>query len=603
MLITRLRLVALAGLVAALAACSGERAPTTGADGKPLKVYRHAMDGAPVNIDPVQSAVVYSNFVTINAYDTLYTYKYLARPYELKPNLATGMPKVSDDGLTYTYTIKPGTRFVDDPAFEGGKGRVVTAGDFVYSIKRHFDPNNQSQGSWLWDGKFVGMKAWKEAGADYDKPVEGLQALDDTTIQIKLTKPFPQLTYTFAMGFSGIVPREAVEMYGAGMATKAVGSGPYKLERFSNTKAVMTPNPNFRKEPVDLAAEGYDPAKHAQYGLDAIDGRSPPFVDRLEIDFIQENAARWASFTSDKEVQHIYVPVEQVDTILASKDPITAKPEWAERYHMTSGTEAGFIYTYMNMDGVLGDDGTPEQNAKNKALRCAMRDAFSWADRNRRFYSGLGKIFPGFIPPVVPEFDPNASLDSTVQNMERAKQRLKDAGWTADTLPEITYGHTSAVFYRQIFEQLRGWLQELGFPQKKVKSKAYATFGDFNRDMKNSVLDIAGLGWGLDYPDAENTLQLMYGPYETPGSNNANYKNPAYDALYEQSSVMQPGPERTRIYREMNEMIIEDCVVMSGMSRNRIYLFQKDVIGLPDREILGGFWLKYVDVKTPETAG
>lgn len=597
----RLRTCALAALVSTLAACGGG-APQTGADGKPLKVYRHSMDGAPVNIDPVQSAVIYSNFITINTYDTLYTYKYLARPYELKPNLATALPEVSDDGLTYTIKIKPNTRFIDDPAFADGKGRVVTAEDFVYSIKRHFDPANQSQGSWLWDGKIVGMKAWADAGADYDKPVEGLRALDDTTIQIKLVKPFPQLTYTFAMGFSGIVPREAVDKYGPGLATKAVGSGPYQLTRFSTTKAVLVPNPNYRKEPLDLAAEGYDPAKHAQFGLEALDGKAPPFVDRLEIDFIEETAARWASFTSDKEVQFSNVPVEQVDAVVASKQPVTLKKEWSDRYFSTSGIEAGFVYTYMNMDGVLGDDGTPEQNAKNKALRCAMRDAFSWAERNRRFYSGIGTIFPGVITPVVPEYDPDADRDSVIQNLERGKQRLKDAGWTAETLPKITYGHTAAVVYRQMFDQFRGWMTELGFPAEKVDVKTYATFGDFNRDVKNSVLDIAGIGWGLDYPDAENTLQLFYGPYETPGSNNANYKNPEYDRLYEQSSVMQPGPERTAIYRKMNQMLIDDCVAMTGLSRNRIYLWHKDVIGLPDREILGGFWLKYVDVKTPDAA-
>ena len=42
----------------------------------------------------------------------------------------------------------------------------------------------------------------------------------------------------------------------------------------------------------------------------------------------------------------------------------------------------------------------------------------------------------------------------------------------------------------------------------------------------------------------------------------------------------------------------DDCVALTGLSRTRIYLWHKDVIGVPDREILGGFWLKYVDVKT-----
>ncbi|NIQ93193.1 MAG: hypothetical protein GWN87_02500, partial [Desulfuromonadales bacterium] len=80
-------------------------------------------------------------------------------------NLAEELPQVSADGLIYTIRIKPGVRFIDDPAFEEGRGRAVTAEDFVYSIKRHFDPEVRSLGAWLWAGKIVGMNEWKEEGA------------------------------------------------------------------------------------------------------------------------------------------------------------------------------------------------------------------------------------------------------------------------------------------------------------------------------------------------------------------------------------------------------------------------------------------------------
>ena len=601
MLIARLRVAALAALVAALtAACSGERAPTTGADGKPLKVYRHSEDGSPTALDPVQAATTYSNLVVVNVYDTLYTYKYFKRPYELKPNLATSLPTVSDDGLTYTFKIKPGVEYTDDEAFPDGKGREVVAEDFVYSIKRHFDPANRSQGSWLWTNKIVGLDDWGKNGADYAKPVEGLKALDDHTIQIKLTKPFPQLPYTFAMGFSAFVPKEAVDHYGREISVNPVGSGPFKLERFSTAKAVFVLNPKFRQEPVDLEYEGYDPAIHGEFGVAAIDGRSPPFVDRMEIDFFTETASRWASFTKGSEVQWTWAPVEQVDAVVKNKQPIVLKDEYAEKYHYTGDSEPAVVYAYFNMDGVLGDDGPPEQDAKNKALRCAMVKAFDWQERNDRFYNGIGAIYPGIIPPAVPEFDPNMDRWSVTHDLEEAKQILADAGWTPETLPKLTYGHSAGVTQRQIGELTRGFMTAMGWPIEKFELKSYATFGDFNRAIKNSQLDMGGLAWQLDYPDAENVLQLFYGPYETPGSNNANYKNPEYDALYEKTSVMQPSAERTKLYRKMNQMIVDDCVQIMGLSRTRAYMWHKDVIGYPDRHILGGQWIRYVDVKTPE---
>ncbi len=581
-----------------LGGCGNEREQTGTEPGKAVKVYRHAMDGAPTNLDPTQSATVYASYLTRNVYDTLYSYKYLKRPYELKPNLAVAMPEVSADGLTYTIRIKKGVRYVDDPCFEGGKGRELVAGDFVYSIKRHFDPKNRSQGLWLWQGRIAGLDQWKADGADYSQTVEGLKALDDHTIQITLTRPYPQLTYTLAMGFSSIVSPEAVAEYGRELSVHPVGSGPFRMVRFDTSKAVLVPNPNFRAEPLDLAAEGYDPTLHGHLGLKALDGRSPPFVDRLEIDFISENAARWNSFTKGNEIQFTVVPVEQVDGVLASKQPVKLKKTWSDQYHWKSGTEAGLVYVPMNLHRpALGYSDDPGENARRKALRCAIIKSFDWEARNERFYSGIGTVYPGIIPPVTPEFDAEADRASVTRDVNGAKKLLARHGWTADTLPELRYGIVSSVIQRQFFEQMRGFLGDIGYPSEKIVLDSYATFGDFNKAVKTDQLDFFGIGWALDYPDAENTLQLLFGPNETPGSNNSNMKNARFDALYRQSSVMQPGAERTALYREMNRIAIEECASVMSLSRNRIYMWHKDVIGWPDREILGGFWLRYVDVR------
>ncbi|MEM1081911.1 MAG: hypothetical protein AAGH65_10060, partial [Pseudomonadota bacterium] len=64
-----------------------------------FEIYRHSIDEAPSNLDPALASTIYSNMVVVNVFDTLYRYKYLARPYELTPNLATNFPTVSDDGV------------------------------------------------------------------------------------------------------------------------------------------------------------------------------------------------------------------------------------------------------------------------------------------------------------------------------------------------------------------------------------------------------------------------------------------------------------------------------------------------------------------------
>jgi ABC-type transport system substrate-binding protein len=581
-------------LAVVLTACGESTAPDDNS-----RVYRHSTDGAPSSLDPAQAATVYSNMVVVNVFDTLYRYKYLARPYQIAPNLATGMPEVSADGLEYTFRIRPDARYTDDPAFPDGIGRAVTVNDLVYSLKRHFDPATRSQGAWLWTGRIVGLDAWAEAGADYAADIEGLSVIDDHTLRIRLTAPYPQLVYTLATGFSALVPQEAVAHYGREFGVRPVGSGPFRLTSFDSALARLERNPHFKRPPLDLAAEGYDPALHGEYGLAAIDGIEYPVLDRLEIHFIQENAARWSSFASGA-VDNVMVPNEQVEQVLDSRgpnnsDPIRFRPEMAEQYHGSSGVEAGFVYAGFNMaDERYGHHPDPARDAANRALRCAVRDAFDWDARNDTFYYGIGRIFPGVIPPVVPEFDPDLARDSVEGRIEQGRQRLTEAGWDADNLPELNYGLVSGVQQRQMYDQFRARLIELGFPPERIGAETFATFGDFSRAMKNRRLDLFFLGWTLDYPDAQNTLQLFYGPYETPGSNNFNYRNPEFDALYEQAATLQPGPQRTELYQRMNRMVIDDCVAITGLSRTRIHLWDKAITMFPDNEILGGFFMRFV---------
>ena len=234
----------------------------------------------------------------------------------------------------------------------------------------------------------MGLDDWKVAGSDYSVTIEGLQALDKYTIQIKLVKPYPQLTHTLAQGYSAIHPREAVEYYGREFSIHPVGSGPFQLQLFDTVQAVLVRNPKYRKEPIDLAAEGYQESVHGQYGLKQIEGKSPPLLDRLEIHFIKEQLSRWNSFTKADEIHFSSIPKELIDEVLLQKKPeIILKPKYAEKYHMAHMVESGFVYTSFNMrDPEIGYNDDPKREAMNKALRCAIRYAYDWEERNKIFY-------------------------------------------------------------------------------------------------------------------------------------------------------------------------------------------------------------------------
>jgi ABC-type transport system substrate-binding protein len=512
------------------------------------------------------------------------------------------MPEVSADGLTYTIRIKQDVRFTDDEAFPGGRGREVTAGDFVYSIKRHFDPASLAQGAWLWQDRIEGLDAWKTAGSDYSHQVDGLRAVDEYTVQIRLTRPFPQLLHTLTQGYAAIVPREAVDHYGRGFSNHPVGSGPFRLLSIDSARAVLERNDQFRKEPFSLAAEGFDAVAQDGLGLENLEGAVPPFLDRLQIEFIAEDAARWNAFMSGN-IQFIKVPVTQFDRVLASREPIRVAPDLEQSFRFEANRESGFVYTNFNLaDERIGYHPDPVQDERNRALRCAIVKAFDWRRRNEIFYYGIGQVFPGIIPPVAPEFGYD-NREYVRHDLDGARLLLETHGWTAENLPILEYGFPSSVTERQMFEQFRSFMADIGYPPEKVQPLTFATFGDYNRAYSQRRVMLITSSWNMDYPDAENTMQLFYGPNGSPGSNSSNYNNPEYDELYRRGAALQASEERTSLYRKMNQLVIEDCASISGLARTLLFLWDRDAVMLPDRSFVGGYFLRFVDVSLPPSHG
>jgi len=563
-------------------------------------VVKFSTKGAPITMDPVQASTNYANLMICTIYDQLYDYKYLARPYEMKPRLAKGMPEISEDGLTYTFEIKEGVFYADDECFPDGKGREVVVDDFVYSMKRMYDPKNLAQGEWVWQGRIVGLDEWKANGADYSKPIEGIKTYGKYKFSITLTAPYPQLIYTLAMGYSSFVPREAVEYYGKAFGINPVGSGPYRLKTFTTKKAVLERNPSYREEYFDLEAEGYDPETQKWLNVHLIDGKRLPISENLDIYFMSEGMARWNSLTKGNEIQFGIIQPELMHMVAEEVDPLKLKPFYASKYQATSAPQVEVVYLSFNMDNPeIGYNPDPERNHRNLLLRKAIQKAYNWEQRNKRFYNGTAEIFPGVIPPGLDAYDPEADRDSITMDLDRARELLAEGGWTPENLPVLEYCGVGIVVYRQFYEQFRGWMEKIGYPREKIKNITYATFGDFSKAVKQRECMLIGMAWGADYPDSENMLQLFYGPNASPGSNNANFDDPEFNRLFRQAKTMQPGPERTKIYQQLNHIIADQVPSICGLARKEPYIWHRNLVLLHSKNPHGSV-LKYAYIMSPE---
>ncbi len=561
------------------------------------KIYRHSFSATPRTLDTTSYADLYADKLATLVYDSLYEYRYLKISPELKPRLAAAMPQISSDGLTIRIPIKKGVYFADDACFPKGIGREVVAEDFVYSLKRHFDPKEFSWNRWFWKDKIVGLDEWGAAGADYSKAIAGLMAIDRYTIQIQLKDPYPQFMYTLVTGASGVVPHEAITYYGKGIATHPVGSGAWKILSYDHRKAVFVRNLKYRAEFFDPIAEGYEKATHGFTGILKLAGKKLPIVDRIEVSFIEQNTSRWNSFTKGNEIQFGSIPPPEFSRIVQTQKPPTLRKDYADRYFINKEAEPAFFYLGFNMQHPdIGQHKDPVRNARNRALRCAIGKGFHWKQLIDRTYYGLGEPFPGIVPPEIEGFDKKLSRNSVTLDIAGAKKILKDNGWTAETLPVLRFAGQASLEFKQIFDMFKSWMVAIGYPSSKIKFDTFATFGDFIKALHSGKLMTFWLLWNFDYRDAQNAYQLYYGPNASPGSNTTNYQNPEYDRLYKESISLQSGPEREKIYRQLTQILLEDCATVSGFGRVNFHLWHKNVIMYP-REYLHGDLFKYVDVQ------
>ncbi len=505
-------------------------------------------------LDPADVGDTTSDGVCKEFHESLYTYHYLKRPQQVVPELAAEMPTVSDDGMTYRIPVQQGVYFHDDACFPDGKGRQLTAHDFVYAFKRIANVKTQSKNWFIFDGRIAGLDAFREYtkqtakdAVDYSRPVEGLYAEDDFTLILKLTQPWPQLIYWLAFLPTAPMAREAVDYYGEDIVKHPVGTGPFMLKQWHRgvyLEAVR--NPNYRTNLYPSEGEPGD--AEAGYLNDA--GKPLPFIDRIFWRVIVEDQPRWLLLMrGDIDINSI--PKDNFGQAVSMGSELTDDMK-RRNMELKLFDEPSTFWVGMNMhDPVLG---------RNKPLRYAINYAIDREKFIDIILSSKGKPAYGFIPRVMDGYDETAK-DWSPSRYDPAKARayLREAEAVhGGPIPKLrlSIGRTGTV-QKQTLQFLSRSLGEIGL-QVEIELFDWPTFLE---KLRNSSHQLFFTGWMADYPDVESFLQCFYSP-NASWPNSTNFRSPAFDAIYEAASVMPDSPERTELYRQAQRIVVEEmpCV-------------------------------------------
>ncbi|MCB9893801.1 MAG: hypothetical protein H6839_05110 [Planctomycetes bacterium] len=596
----------LAGIAALLVAISitpgcGSTAASNAAEDKGLIVVRRDETGDPRSMDPHKAGDVVSSRHCGMTYECLFQYDYLERPAKLIPALAFKMPDYDADTLTYTVTLRDDVYFQDDRCFsadaeakhyrdgdegEGkqndkGKGRKLNAEDIAYSFKR-LAALPDSGGFWVIEGQIKGLDEFRNEALKLSKEgppedpdlkwrehlntakVEGLEVVDDLHIKLKLNQPYPQFLYAITLSYGAAVAREAAEYYGEDLFRKPVGTGPFVLKSWkSNWEIVWERNPNFHEEyfPVSDREEDQE-YKHLM-------GKRLPIADRIDFRIIKESQASFLNFKAGN-LDTSGLDKDQFQAAITPQKEVT--PEMAKKgIKLQKYEEPTIHYISFNMNDTTV--GTPARE-KGRAARRALAMCVDRGDYIDRYMNGRGSAARQLIPPSVTGYQKVNTLQSQQFDPEAGRKILQEAGFEVKRKgtryecvdPSTGDVVTVTVSYRSQSESTKQYANFLGSQAAQVGitlQSELLTFSEFLKRQDDGKGQAYDAGWVMDYPDAQNMLQLLYGPNKPPGINSASYASPEYDRLYEEMAKLDdsvPGERDNKLdlIKQMHDQIDHD---------------------------------------------
>jgi peptide/nickel transport system substrate-binding protein len=402
--------------------------------------------------------------------------------------------------------------FHNNEAFKNGKGRKMTAGDIVYSLSRIMDKQTASSGAWIFNNRV--------------DSANGFKAVNDTTFQLKLIRPFHPILGILSMQYCSIVPREVVEKYGKDFRSHPCGTGPFQLQFWEEGQAlILHKNPNYFERDER--------------------GKRLPYLDAVKISFLDSKATEFLAFQQGELSFMNDIDPSFKDEVLTKKGEL--RKDWQQKIYMNKSP-------YLNTEylGILVDEKNEllkNSPLKIKTVRQAINSSINRAKLTMYMRNSIGiPAEHGFVPAGLPSRNAE-TVTGYPYDPAKAQQLLKAAGFpNGKNFPVIKL--LTIPIYADIGSFVAKQLEESGIKvQVEVVQKSLL----LEQTAKSRALFFRG-SWIADYPDAENYMAMFYSKNPAP-PNYTQYKNPNFDALYEKALMEENDSLRYQLYRQMDQVV------------------------------------------------
>lgn len=492
---------------------------------KALKVFKYNEHSNISSLDPAFSKTLANIWAVNQLFNSLVQ---LDDSLHIQPDVAKSW-HISNQGKTYKFTLRNDVYFHRHILFGKDSTRRVIAQDFEYSFNRLKNPKVASPGGWILQN------------------ISDYKAINDSVFQINLKKAFPPFLGLLSMKYCSVVPKEAVEYFGAEFREHPIGTGPFKFKLWiENTKLVFLKNTHYHE--VDK------------------EGVKLPYLDAVAITFLPDKQSEFLQLIQGNLDYITGLDPSYKDDIIDFNGHLN--PRYTDKLYMISGPYLNTEYLGFLLDPKKHN---PIQNIN---LRKAINYGFDRKKMIRFMRNGIGTpAVNGIIPKGLPAFN---NIKGYSFNPEKAKEYLKKyTAETGDAYPKITI-NTDAN-YLDLCEYIQRELQKIGI-EVAVDVNPPATL---RQAKANGKLPVFRASWIADYPDAENYLSLFYSKYFAPsGPNYTHFNSPVFDKLYEQTFTMMSLKERYRLYQKMDSLVMAEAPIVPLYYDQVVRFVQKNVTGL-----------------------